>query len=327
MAGTIVYVSNADSGELSVLQLDEDRGRLTALQTLAPGGILVLYVARRNEPFAVLAFSIEMATGRLTPLGDAALPHSMAHLATDATGRWLFSASYGGNLVAVSALDADGHPQPAHQVLPTPPKAHAMRAAPGNRFVFATSLGGDLVLQLRFDAATGRLAPNDPPQVAARAGAGPRHLAFHPDGRFVYLLDELDAGVDVFALDGERGTLAYRQTVSALPAGFSGEPWAADLHVTPDGRFLYASERRSSTLAAFAVDADTGQLAPLGSVPTQTQPRSFAITPSGRNLIVAGQLSNAVGVHAIDTASGALHPVGAWAVGRNPNWVEAIALA
>ena len=337
MNSTIVYVSNADSGEISVLALDERRGALVTVQTVAGLGTVMpmatrpdgrrLYAARRNEPWSVLAFSIDRGDGQLAPLGEAPLPQSMAHIAVDGSGRWLFSASYHGNLIAVNPIDADGRPGPATQVIPTGPKAHAMRAAPGNRFVYATSLGGGVVMQFGFDARSGELTPLAPRDLAVRDGAGPRHLAFHPDGRFVYLLNELDASVDVLAIDPATGTLRCVQSLSTLPPGFAGEPWAAELRLTPDARFLYTSERRSSTLAGFAVDAATGLLSPIGHWPTQAQPRGFAISPSGRHLIAAGQLSHAVGVHAIDAHSGALSLRHEHAVGRNPTWVEALALA
>lgn len=335
MVSTVAYVSNAASAEITVLALDERSGALATLQSVPCGGMVMplalspdrraLYAARRSEPLAVLAFAIG-ADGRLAPLGEAPLPASMAHIATDETGRWVFSASYGGHLVAVSPIDEQARPQPATQVLTGAPNAHAMRAAPGNHFVFATSLGSDRVLQFRFDAGSGRLVPNDPPAVVVLAGAGPRHLAFHPHAPFAYLLDELDASLVVFALDRERGTLHEVQTVTTLPPGFSGAPWAADLHLTTDGRFLYTSERRSSTLAAFTVDATSGRVEPAGHFATQAQPRGFAITPSGRWLLAAGQLSHRVGVHAIDAATGALACVGEHAVGQDPNWIEIVSL-
>jgi 6-phosphogluconolactonase len=336
MSQTRVYVSNADSGDISVLQLDERSGALATLQTIAVGGMLMpmalspgrrhLYVARRSDPLAVVAFAIDPHSGLLTHLGEAPLPASMASIAVDGSGRWLFSASYGGNVVAVSAVSANGLPQPAHQVIATEPKAHAISSDPSNRFVFATSLGGGQLLQFRFDAGTGRLLANDPPWLALRVESGPRHFAFHRQAPFVYLLNELDASLDVLAFDREAGTLRLVQTVNTVPPGFSGEPWAADLHLSPDGRFLYSSERRSSTLAAFAVDTSTGQLSALGHVATQAQPRGFAITPSGRYLICAGQLSHRVGVHAMDTTTGALTLASEHDVGRNPNWVEVIQL-
>jgi len=336
MSKARVYISNADSGDISVLQLDETCGALSTLQTVAAGGLVMpmtvspdrrfLYAARRSDPMAVLAFGIDAHSGQLTRLGEAPLPASMANIAIDGSGRWLFSASYGGNLVAVNPIGTDGLPQPAQQVIPTEPKAHAIGSDPSNRFVFATSLGGGLVMQFRFDATSGRLAPNDPPTLAMSAASGPRHFAFHPHAPFVYLINELDASLDVLALDRETGTLRPLQTIATLPPGFNGEPWAAELRLTPDGRFLYTSERRSSTLAAFAVDAGTGRLTALGHVATQTQPRGFAITPSGRYLIAAGQQSQRVGVHAIAATTGALTFVCEHDVGRNPNWVEAIQL-
>ncbi|MEO8152027.1 MAG: beta-propeller fold lactonase family protein [Rhizobacter sp.] len=333
---TRVYVSNADSRDISVLRLDERSGELSTLQTVATGGIVgplsispdqcFLYAARRNAPFAALAFRIDSRTGQLARLGEAPLPTSMVNIAVDGSGRWLFSASYGDNQIAVSALDEDGLPQPTHQVIPTEPKAHAICSDPSNRFVFAISLGGGLMMQFRFDAETGRLAANDPPVLAMRTEAGPRHLVFHPHAPFVYVINELDASLDVLALDRERGTLSLLQNISALPPVFSGEPWAAELRLTPDGRFLYTCERRSSTLAGFAVNATTGTLTPLGHSATQTQPRGFAITASGLYLIAAGQLSHRVGVHAIDVGTGALTLVAEHDVGKSPIGVETIQL-
>ena len=190
----------------------------------------------------------------------------------------------------------------------TEANAHAIRVDPSGRFAFAACLGGGVMRQMRFDAVSGRLDANDPPAWHARPGAGPRHFVIHPTLALVYLLNELDASIDVLDIDRERGVLrGARQTVSALPSGVAvGAPWAADLHLTSDGRFLYASERRSSTLAAFAVDASTGALAPIGSIETEAEPRGFAITPDGRSLLVVGQASHRLARYAIDPTSGAL---------------------
>jgi 6-phosphogluconolactonase len=337
MAGaTVVYVSNAGSGEVFVLQLDERSGTLTTLQVVAPGGMLMpmalspdqrfLYVARRSEPLAVVTYRIDEQSGQLALHGETALPASMANIAVDATGRWLFSASYGSNLVAVSPIGADGLPQPAQQVIPTGPKAHAIYSDPSNRFVFSTSLGAGLVMQFLFNASTGQLTHNEPASLARRSEAGPRHFVFHPHAPFVYLLNELDASLDVLAFDPQAGTLSHRATVNTLPEGFKGTPWAADLHITPDGRFLYSSERGSNMLVAFAVDARTGMLSLIGHSPTQTQPRGFAITRSGRHVLAVGQLSNRMGVHAIDASTGVLRLVSEHPLGLDPNWVETIEL-
>ncbi len=333
---TIVFVSNADSGEIGVYRLDAERGELAPIQTLAVGGQVMplaqspdrrfLYAARRSDPLEVLSFAIDPQCGALAAIGTAPLPHSMANIASDRSGRWLFSASYGGNVIAVSAIGADGVPQPAHQIMATAPHAHAIQADPSNRFVFAPCLGGGHVMQLRFDAATGNLTPNEPPLFVPHAGASPRHLVFDAAGGFAYLLNELDGAIDVLALDATAGTLRTVQTLSSLPPGFDAEPWAADLHLSADGRFLYSSERRSSTLAAFRVDPASGELTPLGHAPTEAQPRGFAITPDGAFLIAAGQLSNRLSVHAIDAHTGALTRRSSCAAGGNPNWIEIVVL-
>ena len=334
---TVVYVSNADSGDISVLRMDAASGALVPLSRATVGGAAgplavspdrrFLYVARRTAPTAVLGFAIAAGSGELSLLGEAELPAGMAYIATDRTGRYLFSASYGGNLLSVGAIAANGLPQPVQQVLPTEPNAHAVLVDSSNRFVLATSLGGDIVMQQRFDPMTGRLSANTPPAVHVRKGAGPRHLVFHPGGRFVYLLNELDASIDVFGFDAEQGLLAPLQTITSLPAGMCGAPWAADIHVTPDGRFLYSSERRSSTLAAFRIDAASGQLSLIGHVPTEAQPRGFRIDPRGRFLLAVGQVSHHLSIYAIDAATGALTPLARYGVGQNPHWVEIIDLA
>jgi 6-phosphogluconolactonase len=333
---TIVYVANADSHAISVLRLDAASGALAPLQEVQVGGTVMplavspdrrfLYASIRSDPVRVLSFAIDSLDGRLGAIGESPLPASMCWIGTDRSGRYLLSASYGDSRIAVSPIDAGGVALPAQETAATAQNAHSVQADPANRFLFAACLGGGVVLGYRFDAANGRFAALDAPAFRGRAGAGPRHFAFHPTAPFVYLLSELDAGIDVLAFDAERGALASVQTVDTLPPGFSGKPWAADIHLTPDGRLLYSSERRSSTLAAFAVDASTGRLAPIDHVPTEAQPRGFAIDPSGRWLVAVGQISHRLSLYAIDPVGGTLAKHADRAVGQNPNWVEIVAL-
>jgi 6-phosphogluconolactonase len=335
-AATYVYVSNADSKDISVLSLDASSGELTPVQTVPVGGQVMplavspdrkyLYASLRSQPFTAASLRIDAASGRLSLIGTSPLPDSMASIATDRSGRHLFGASYGGHKMSVSPIGSDGVAKEAAHVLPTGQNAHAVLTDPANRNVLVTTLGSDAVMQWRFDPASGQLTANTPPTFNGRPKAGPRHLVFHPNGRYVYLLNELDASVDVLGYDADRGTLTAVQTHSTLPPGFSGKAWAADIHITPDGRFLYTSERTSSTLAAFAIDAASGQLKPIGHVPTEKQPRGFNIDPSGRYVVAAGQLSHALTVYAIDRDSGALKPLRSYPVGQNPNWVEIINL-
>lgn len=326
---TVVYVSCAESGEVHVLRLDADMGTLLPVQVLKPGGKLMpmafspdrrrLYVARRSEPLQALSFAIDAASGELTPLGAGPLPHSMAYIATDPSGRFLFSASYGGDQIAVSAIGADGVVGETLQVLLTGPHAHAIQVAPGGQFVFATSLGGGVVMQYRFDAETGRLTPHT--NIAPHRNASPRHFVFSPDARFCYLLNELDGCLDVMAFEAGSGTLAPIEYISTLPSGFSAQPWAADLQMRPDGKYLYSSERRSNSISIFAVDAATGRLTPLGHKVTEAQPRGFGITPDGHFLIAAGEVSNHLSVYRIDVHTGALHLASRIETGKAPNWV------
>jgi 6-phosphogluconolactonase len=270
-AATFVYVGNADSQEVTVLEL-KSSGELTPVGTTAvpgpakPGGSLPLavspdkkrlYVGLRNEPYSAVTFAIDAKTGKLKLVGPGPLADSMAYIVADRSGKFLLSASYGGNKVTVNPIGADGIVQPAQQIMPTQPNAHCIMTDPSNRYVLHTSLGGDLVYQEKFDAKTGKLTPNDPPSVSVKAKAGARHLVFSPNKKFVYLVSELDGSIYVFPWDAKTGTLKKEvQVATSLPKGFDGKPWAADIHLTPDGKFLYASERTTSTLAAFSVDQD-----------------------------------------------------------------------
>ena len=334
----VVYVANADSHDISVLSLGDADHALEEIDRVPVGGTVMplavspdrrrLYASIRSAPFRVLSLAIDPSSGRLAELGSAPLPASMCWISTDPGGRFLLSASYGSSLVAVSPIDADGIAGESVQTVATEANAHSIRVDPSRRFAFAACLGGGVMRHMRFDAASGRLDANDPPAWPARPGAGPRHFVFHPTLALAYLLNELDASIDLLDLDRESGVLTgSRQTVSALPPGFvGGVPWAADLHLTPDGRFLYASERRSSTLTGFAVDASTGALTAIESIATEAEPRGFAIAPDGLSLVAVGQLSHRLSRYAIDPRSGALSKRSEQAVGANPNWVEIVEL-
>jgi 6-phosphogluconolactonase len=336
-ADTFAYIANADSNDISVFRIAPDSGQAEAVQTVAFPGVdkpgsstplalspdhLTLFAGVRAQPYTVLSFAIDPKSGRLTHRGSGPLADSMANIATDRSGKFLFSASYGGNKVALNPIQPDGIVQAAKDVIPTGLNAHAFLPAPDNAYVFATNLGSDQILSFRFDAATGTLAPNDPAAIKVAEKNGPRHFVFHPNGRFVYLVNELSANLLVFAYDAAHGSWQQIQQASALPQGFDGKPWAADIHLMPDGRFLYASERTSSTIAAFKVDPESGKVTPLGSVATEKQPRGFAIDPSGHVLAAVGEVSNGMSLYAIDQASGTLKPLQSYPVGKKPNWVE-----
>lgn len=334
-AATYAYVSNADSQDISVFSLDKSNGALKSVETVAVGGTVMpmafspnhlrLYAGLRSQPYRVVSFAVSPLDGRLTELGKAPLAESMAYVSTDASGRYLFSASYGGNLLAVNSIGANGVVGNVQQTIKTGPMAHAIRNAPDNRYVFASVLGADAWLRLKFDPSNGSLTEDAAPAYSLAPKSGPRHFVFSPDHRFTYLIDELDGKLHVLAFDNQRDTVKPVQTVSILPPNFSGDkPWGADVHITPDGRFLYASERTSSTLAAYRVDRASGKLTRIGTYPTEKQPRGFNIDPSGNYLLAVGQLSTNLSAYRIDRNSGALSVLGQYPVGKGANWIEIV---
>ena len=334
-AATWVYVANADSQDISVFQLDRAAGALRPVATVPVGGTAMpmvvsrdkrfLYVALRSQPFRVVTFAIDGASGGLKKLGEAALADSMANIDLDASGRWLFAASYGGNKITVNSVGADGLVGAVQQLIPTSPNAHAIHADPTGRYVFASSLGGDNLSSWRFDSATGKLSANDPALVnVTPAKTGPRHFVWDKGQSHVYLINELDGGVDVFAYDAARGSMRHEQRTTVMPAGFAGKPWAADLHLSPDGKYLYGSERTSSTLTTFKVNPATGQLTTVGQTATEKTPRGFALDSSGRFLVSTGQDSHGVSLHPVDNVTGMPGTAVSQPAGKNPNWVEIV---
>ena len=335
----LVYIANADSNEIYVMRLDSGSGAATLEQTISVPGAAgplavspnrrILYASLRSTPFSVSSLAIDPASGRLRLVSTVPLPDDMTYLSVDKPGRFLFGASYSGNRISINPIDGSGLVDATPvQVVPTAPRPHSIVVDPGNHHVFVPSLGGDCILQFNLDQTTGRVTPNVPASVKARTGAGPRHLVFHPNHRFVYCTNELDATVGRYRYDATAGTLAPLGAETLLPRTFEGKPphAAADIHPTPDGRYLYASERASNTIAGFAVDDQTGALVPIGTFPTELHPRGFSIDPLGRFLLAVGQRSNSMSLYAID-ADGTLSLKHRYPMGRAPNWVEIVELA
>jgi 6-phosphogluconolactonase len=354
LAATFVYVSNAEDGDIGLYSLQSDGSlhpgpRFKAEKIVMPMTVSpdkrYLVAAVRSKPFSAYTYAIDRASGALKLVGTGPLAESFPYITFDRSGRYLLGASYGAHLVSVNPVGADGRVGQPLQVIPTARNAHAIRTDNTNRFVFVPHLGTDQVFQFLFDEKSGRLTANTPPVAQLKAGSGPRHLITSPDNRFVYLLNELTAVVTTLSLDAKTGLLTEVSSSSALPpdsklvpgaprgaVGVAGAPprnvdndiWASDLHVTPDGKFLYAAERTSSSIGAFSVDSATGKLSYLGSTPTEKQPRGFRIDPSGRFMIVTGEKSDTISAYAIDPSSGALKPTGKYPAGKGANWVEIV---
>ena len=353
MARTFVYVSCSQSEEILVFRLDAGMEVMRDAFRVKTGGAVMplavspdrrfLYAFIRSRPYSLISYAIDSDAGGLELLSVVPVPESLAAIATDRSGRFLLGASYGGDIITVNPIGGEGFFQPDPVELIRPGRnPHFIQTDPSNRFAFVPNLGSDHICQFVFDAATGRLASNRPAVVPAPAGSGPRHLCFSPNNRFVYVLTELSGEVICYTLDAAAGILSEKRRVSIMPPdsplppgtytppanarvpGADPKIWAADIHITPDGNFLYASERTTSILACFSVDAATGTLTYSGSVETEKQPRSFSICPRGDFLAVAGEKSNQVSVYAIDRESGALALVCRIQAGSNPNWVEIV---
>jgi 6-phosphogluconolactonase len=340
---TVVYVSNAGSKEIYVLAMNRDSGDLTMIDKVPVPGTdkpspasmpmavtpdrRFIIAALRSDNFPATSFAIERASGRLSAVATTPLPASMAYLKTDRTGRYLLAASYPGNLLAINPIDADGKiVEKSTQIIPNRPKSHCILVDTTNKYCYATSLGSDIVMEWKFDPTAGTLSPNGPGEVHTKPGAGPRHMALHPNLPFLYLITETTDTIGTYAIDPAAGTLSERQFVDARPPGFTAKPAAADLHVTPDGHFLYGSERKTSTLAGYRIDPDKGTLSPIGHWPTEKTPRGFNIDPRGRFLLSVGLDSNAMTVYRIDPQSGALASLKQYPMGKMPNWIEIVDL-
>jgi 6-phosphogluconolactonase len=338
----LVYVGTNTGGKKSqgiyVCRLHAATGQVTPLGLAAETVNPSFLAAHPNHRFlyavsevagggpnggAVAAFTIDSQTGKLTLLNKVSSKGSgPAHVSVDKTGKTVFVANYNSGSVAALPIKEDGSLGEASAFVQHTgsganpkrqegPHAHWIGPSPDNRFVLACDLGLDEVLVYRFDAAKGTLTPNDPPFGKAPPGAGPRHFAFHPSGRFGYVINEMASSVTAFAFDASRGSLTPLQTISTLPQDFTGNNSGAELEMHPSGKFLYGSNRGHNSIAVFAVDARKGTLTPVEQASTQGKvPRGFGIDPTGSYLFAGNQNSDNVVVFRIDSKTGRLTPAG-----------------
>jgi 6-phosphogluconolactonase len=324
-----IYVSRFDArtGSLSSPELAAETKNPTFL-ALHPNRRFLYAVAELSsfggQPGgAVSAFSIDAKTGRLTLLNQqSSCGAGPCHLTLDSKGKCILAANYGSGSIAALPVESDGKLAEASAFIQhegssinpqrqTGPHAHFIMADPANRFALTCDLGLDKVLVYRLDPGKASLAPNDPPSVSIKAGSGPRHLAFHPNGRFVYLINEMGSTLTAMGYDSKRGALEELQTVSTLPENFHGASTGAEVQVHPSGRFVYASNRGHDSIAVFAMDAKSGKLTPVEHQATGGRtPRHFAFDPSGQWLLAENQGSDNIVVFGVDSKSGRLMPNG-----------------
>ena len=323
--GIYGYRFDASTGHLTSLGLGAQRDNPSFL-TVAPGRRF-LYAVNEVDQYkgqptgAVSAFSIDHATGKLSLLNQvSAHDPGPAYISIDRTGKYVFIANYPLGSVAVFPVLADGKLGAASDFVrhkgssidkkrQSGPHGHAIELSSDNHFAIAADLGLDQLIVYPFDARTGKLGP--PHVVKIKPGSGPRHITFSPDGKFVYLINEMGGTMTVFSYGAAQGKLKELQTVSTLHGGFKGENSTAEIAVHPSGKFVYGSNRGDDSIVVFAIDHATGRLTFVERVPTQGKtPRNFALDPSGRWLFAANQDSNSIVTFQVNQETGRLTPTG-----------------
>jgi 6-phosphogluconolactonase len=338
----LVYVGTYTSGKskgIYLYRLDLRSGELKHAATtkdVKDPSFLALGPSRRNlyavnevEDFggkksgALSSFAIDQRNGNLRLLNQQpSLGGAPCYVDVDRGGRFVLVANYSGGNVAVLPIQNDGSLGEATDLKQYQgssinverqegPHAHCIVLDPANRFAYGCDLGTDKVMIYRFDARRGKLIPGRTPWVQLKPGSGPRHITFRPDGKFAYVINELHATVTAFAHDRERGTLKEVQTIQTLPSDFTGENTSADIHVSPDGRFLYCSNRGHDSIAAFQIDPRNGKLTFVAHQSSGGKaPRNFAIDPTGAFVLVANQKSDNIVTFRRDAKTGLLNATG-----------------
>jgi 6-phosphogluconolactonase len=337
----LVFISAFASGEKSAIhafQFDNVTGALHPLQrttdlqnpfflALSPDHRFLYSVDSEkfggNKEAFVAAYAIESRTGQLRRLNRQS-SHGTApcYLDVDATGRTLVVANYSSGTVAALPVQSDGslgeaasffqHSEPGVAAEnQKKPHAHSIVISPDQRFALAADLGLDRIITYRLDPTSAKMTTEGTPSpTAVTSGTGPRHLRFHPNGKWVYAINETKNSVTLFEYTTETGALAEQQTISTLPADFTAKSNCADLKITPDGRFLYGTNRGHNSIAIFRI-AEDGKLTLIGCQPSLGQgPQNLLLTPDGQWLLCANMPGNSVTVFAIDKPTGSLKPVG-----------------
>ena len=325
--GIYLYRLNLASGELKHVATTKGVVNPSFL-TLAPNR-RYLYAVNEVEDFAgrksgaVSAFAVDQRTGDLRLLNQqATLGANPCYVDVDASGRFVLIANYTGGNVTVFPLQRDGSLGEATDMKQyqgssinrdrqEASHAHCIVLDPTNQFAYSCDLGADKIMIFRFDARSGKLLAGTPPWVQAKPGSGPRHLAFHPGGKFIFILNELHSTVTAFERNPEKGSLKELQTLTTLPKDFTGTNTGADIHVSPNGRFLYCSNRGHDSIAAFAINPRDAHLTFISHESTRGMtPRNFAIDPTGEFLLVANQKSDSIVVFRLDQTTGRLNATG-----------------
>lgn len=325
------YISLDAERSIALYRIDSVRGNLNFLKKIVvsgePGALAVdpthsfLYAAIRTTN-SISSFAIDRRTGGLAFINTIRAVGNPVFVGMDKTGKFLLTAYFADSKAAVYAIRNDGSIEDsAVQVLATEKNAHAIQTDPSNRFLFIPCRTGETIHQFRFSPGNGLLTPNVPDRLITPPNTGPRHFTYHPKLPVAYFANEFGSSVTVYRLHAADGTLSAMQTLSTLPGGYAGANAAADVHGTPDGRFLYASNRGHESIAAFSIDTASGALSSIGRFVTEKTPRAFAIDPDGKFLYAGGQGSGRIAAYTINRQNGHLALFAVYDAGKNPVWI------
>ncbi len=317
------YSKDHDSG-IYVFRFNDKKGELkfsSQVKTVTASSYLCLHPSGGylySVAFGeIAAFTVDNRSGGLALINKQETGKGPCYVSVDHTGKWVFVSNYPDGFIEVFPVGADGAIEVEHQrILHTgssvnkerqeAPHPHMIMASPSNKFVIVPDLGADKIFVYRFNSGTGILVPNEPEGIKAEPGAGPRHFAFHPDGKYGYVLNELNSTITAYHWDENAGVLSLPETYPLLPEDFHGFNKSADIHLTPDGKFLYASNRGHNSITAFRV-AEDGRLKIIGRYSVKGDfPRNFYITSGGRFLLVENKHSGNIVVFRIDPKTGKL---------------------
>jgi 6-phosphogluconolactonase len=317
--GIYIYRMDQSTGELK--RAGSVKSENPSFLALDPGRRF-LYAVNEKPEGAVSSFRIDRKTGELAFVNQQSSQGAdPCHLSVESGGKSVLVANYTSGTLAVlpiqrggslgAASDVKQHEGAGPREQQKGPHAHCLKLDRANRFAFAADLGIDKLMIYRFNASTRKLDPAKQASAFLHAGAGPRHLTFHPNGKFLYVINELDSSLTTFKYNAAQGTLTAFETVTTLPRDFSGESFCADIHVAKSGRFLYGSNRGHNSIVVFAIDPRSGRLNLVEHVSTEGKwPRNFTIDPSGSFLLVANQHTDNVVTFHIDQQTGRLKPTG-----------------
>jgi 6-phosphogluconolactonase len=327
----VAYISGGD--DIAWYDVDKTTGALSSISSIAAFRTGANFLAfHGNYLYAVTsgnrvgAYSIDPATAAITFINDQASGGTgPAHVSIDQTGAYVLVANYGSGHIAVYPVQSGGGLPAASQTILAGANAHQIVADPSNKFVVVPCLGDNKVAQYVLSA--GALTANATPQLATAAGAGPRHIAFTPDGKHAYLINELNSTLQALAFDTTTGRLTSLQTVSTRAAGATGTNTGAEVVVHPSGKFVYGSNRGDNNIAVFSIDATTAMVTLVANTSTQGMtPRNFTIDPTGKFLYVANQNSGTVVPFLIDGTTGKLTPTASSITVPTPQFIGIVGL-